>query len=215
MEHTMSDLTELGQALLNLNEEKVIELVKKKLEVREDPMTIIQECNAGMGEIGRRFETSEIFISELIMSGEILKNAMKDLLPYMGDMKQVPTKGTVVIGTVKDDIHDIGKNIVVTLLKGTGYDVVDLGVDVEAEKFINAVKETGAKVLGLSALLNFTYPRIKEVIEALEKAGIRDKVTVIIGGAPCNEEVRQNVGADHFANDAGKGVRICDEVYSN
>jgi methylmalonyl-CoA mutase cobalamin-binding domain/chain len=211
----MPDLTELGQALVDLNEEKVIELVKKKLEVGEDPLEIIKECNAGMVEIGKRFETSEIFISELIMSGAILKSAMKDLLPYMDDMKQGPTKGTVVIGTVKDDIHDIGKNIVVTLLKGTGYEVVDLGVDVEAEKFVKTVQETGAKVLGISALLNFTYPRMKEVVEAFEEAGIRDKVTIIIGGAPCNEEVRQAVGADHYANDAGKGVRICDEVYSN
>jgi methylmalonyl-CoA mutase cobalamin-binding domain/chain len=209
----MSDLTELGQALVDLQEEKVIELVKKKLEVGEDPLEIIKECNAGMVEIGKRFETSEIFISELIMSGAILKSAMEDLLPYMDDMKQGPTKGTVVIGTVKDDIHDIGKNIVITLLKGTGYEVVDLGVDVEAEKFVKTVQETGAKVLGISALLNFTYPRMKEVVEAFKEAGMRDRVTIIIGGAPCNEEVRQNVGADHFANDASKGVRICDEVY--
>jgi methylmalonyl-CoA mutase cobalamin-binding domain/chain len=209
----MNDLTELGQALVDLQEEKVIELVKKKLEVGEDPLDIIKECNAGMVEIGKRFETSEMFISELVMSGAILKTAMEDLLPLLDDTTQSPTKGTVVIGTVKDDIHDIGKNIVVTLLKGTGYDVVDLGVDVEAEKFVKTVQETGAKVLGMSALLNFTYPRMREVVEAFEEAGLRDKVTIIIGGAPCNEEVRQSVGADHFANDAGKGVRICDEIY--
>jgi len=209
----MPDFTELGQALVDLKEDKVIELVKKQLETGVDPLEIIKDCNAGMVEIGKRFETSEIFISELIMSGEILKNAMKDLLPYLDDTNQGPTKGTVVIGTVKDDIHDIGKNIVGTLLKGVGYKVVDLGVDVEAEEFVKAVQETGAKVLGISALLNFTFPRMKEVVQAFEEAGIRDKVTVIIGGAPCNEEVRQNVGADHYANDAGKGVRICDEVY--
>jgi methylmalonyl-CoA mutase cobalamin-binding domain/chain len=209
----MNDLTELGQALVDLQEEKVIELVKKKLEIGEDPLEIIKECNAGMVEIGKRFETSEIFLSELVMSGAILKSAMKDLLPLMDDTIQGPTKGTVVIGTVKDDIHDIGKNIVVNLLKGTGYDVVDLGVDVETEKFVRTVQETGAKVVGMSALLNFTYPRMKEVVEAFEEAGMREKVTIIIGGAPCNEEVRQSVGADHFANDAGKGVRICNEVY--
>jgi methylmalonyl-CoA mutase cobalamin-binding domain/chain len=209
----MRELGKLGQALVDLNEEQVHELVRKRLDAGEDVMAIIQECNIGMAEIGRRFEANEYFISELIMAGEILKGAMNYLVPHMGDVNQVPTKGTVVIGTVKDDIHDIGKNIVVNLLKGTGYEVVDLGVDVEAERFVNAVKETQAKVLGLSALLNLTYPRMKEVVEALEEAGIRDKVTVIIGGAPCNEEVRQAVGADQYANDAGKGVRICQEVY--
>ena len=209
----MPDLTELGQALVDLKEDEVIELVKEKLETGVDPLEIIKDCNAGMVEIGKRFETGTIFISELIMSGEILKNAMKDLLPYLDDTSQGPTKGTVVIGTVKDDVHDIGKNIVGTLLKGVGYKVVDLGVDVEAQEFVKAVQETGAKVLGLSALLNFTFPRMKEVVQAFEDAGIRDKVTIIIGGAPCNEEVRQNVGADHFANDAGNGVRMCDEVY--
>ena len=210
----MNDLTELGKALLDLNEGKVHELVKRKLEAGEDPMAIIQECNAGMVEVGRRFETNEFFISELVMSGEILKGAMGYLVPHMGDREVVSSKGTVVIGTVKDDIHDIGKNIVINLLKGVGYDVMDLGVDVEAEKFVAAVKETGAKVVGLSALLNFTYPRMKEVVDAFESAGIREQVTVVIGGTLCNEEVRQAVGADHFATDASKGVRICDEVYS-
>ncbi|MFH1491323.1 MAG: cobalamin-dependent protein [Pseudomonadota bacterium] len=209
----MSNLTELAQSLVDLNEEKVLTLVKQKIENREDPIKIIQECNAGMVEIGMRFESNDYFISELVMSSEILKKAMADLEPLMGDEEKGPTKGTVVIGTVKDDIHDIGKNIVVTLLKGVGYEVVDLGTDVPAEKFVNTVKETGASVLGLSALLNFTFPRMKEVIEALKDAGIRDKVTVIIGGAPCNEEVRKSVGADHFAIDATKGVRVCQEVY--
>lgn len=209
----MSNLTELAETLVDLNEKEFIELVKRKIEAREDPMEIIQECNSGMAEIGRRFEASVCFISELIMSGEMFKKAMSYLEPLLGNVEQGPSKGIVVIGTVKDDIHDIGKNIVVTLLKGTGYEVVDLGVDVDAEEFVNAVKETEAKVLGLSALLNLTYPRMKEVVEALEEAGIRDKVTVIIGGAPCNEEVRQAVGADQYANDAGKGVRICQEVY--
>ncbi|MBW2031952.1 MAG: cobalamin-dependent protein, partial [Deltaproteobacteria bacterium] len=188
-------------------------LVKEKLQAGEDPMAIIHECNAGMAEVGRRFETNEFFISELIMSGEILRGAMTYLTPYLGDTTEASTKGTVVIGTVKDDIHDIGKNIVTNLLKSTGYDVMDLGVDVEAKNFVNAVRETGAKVLGLSALLNLTYPRMKEVVEALKEAGIRDQVTVVIGGAPCNEEVRQAVGADYYATDAAKGLRICDEIY--
>ena len=209
----MSNLTELAQSLVDLKEEKFLELVERRITNKDDPMEIIQECNAGMVDVGLRFESGDYFISELIMSSEILKKAMVQLKPLLGDLQKGPSKGIVVIGTVKDDIHDIGKNIVVTLLKGVGYEVVDLGTDVTAEKFVNAVNETEAKVLGLSALLNFTYPCMKEVVEALKEAGIRDQVTVIIGGAPCNEEVRQAVGADHFATDATKGVRICQEVY--
>ena len=209
----MSNLTELAQSLVDLKEEKFLELVERRITNKDDPMEIIQECNAGMVDVGLRFESGDYFISELIMSSEILKKAMVQLKPLLGDLQKGPSKGIVVIGTVKDDIHDIGKNIVVTLLKGVGYEVVDLGTDVTAEKFVNAVNETGAKVLGLSALLNFTYPCMKEVVEALKEAGIRDQVTVIIGGAPCNEEVRRSVGADYFATDATKGVRICQEVY--
>lgn len=209
----MSELSELAQSLVDLKEEKFLEILKQRIDTGEDPLKIVQECNAGMVEVGMRFETNEYFISELVMSSEIFKKGMVHLGPFLGDLKKGPSKGTVVIGTVKDDIHDIGKNIVATLLNGTGYEVVDLGVDVEADKFVQSVKEKKARVLGLSALLNLTFPRMKEVVDALKEAGIRDQVTVIIGGAPCNEEVRQSVGADHFANDATKGVRVCQEVY--
>lgn len=209
----MSELSELARSLVDLKEEKFLEILKQRIDTGEDPIKIVQECNAGMVEVGMRFETNEYFISELVMSSEIFKKGMVHLEPILGDLKKGPSKGTVVIGTVKDDIHDIGKNIVATLLNGTGYEVVDLGVDVEADKFVQSVKEKKARVLGLSALLNLTFPRMKEVVDALKEAGIRDQVTVIIGGAPCNEEVRQSVGADHFANDATKGVRVCQEVY--
>ncbi|MGD9044258.1 MAG: cobalamin-dependent protein [Desulfobacterales bacterium] len=209
----MNELTKLGQAILDLNEDETLTLVEKKLADGDDPMAVIQECNQGMEAIGKGFEKEIFFLAELVKSGAIFKNAMKLIEPHLGDQVENTSKGTVVIGTVKDDIHDIGKNIVVTLLKGTGYKVIDLGVDVAADKFVTAVKDSSAKVVGLSALLNMTYPRMKEVVEAFEEAGMRENVTIIIGGAPCNEEVRQSVGADHFATDAGKGVRICNEVY--
>jgi methanogenic corrinoid protein MtbC1 len=121
--------------------------------------------------------------------------------------------GKVVIGTVKGDIHDIGKNIVVTLLRGSGFEVTDLGVDVPADKFVTVLKETGARVLGLSALLNVTYPEMKHVVEEVGGAGLRDKVKIIIGGTPVNEQVRQFSGADYFAEDAVAGVNICKKVY--
>lgn len=210
----MSDLTELGKALLTLNEEKVDTLVKQKIESAEDPLKIIEECNRAMVEVGNLFEKNEYFISELVMAGEIFSGITAKLAPMLGDRKQeISSKGKVVIGTVKDDIHDIGKNIVVTILKGNGFEVIDLGVDVPAEKFVKAVKEEGAKVLGLSALLNFTFPEMKKVVDALSAAGIRDQVKVIIGGAPCNEQVRQFTGADFYARDAAVGARICNEIY--
>ena len=213
MEDLVNNLSELAKYLVELKEEEFLEAVRNRLDSGDDPIEIIRQCNRGMVEVGMRFERSEYYISELIMSSEILKKAMTHLEPLMGDLKKGPSKGRVVIGTVKDDIHDIGKNIAATLLKGTGYEVVDLGVDVPVETFVETVKETKAKVLGLSALLNFTFPSMRAVVDGLKDAGIRDQVTVIIGGAPCNEEVRRSVGADHFALDATKGVKICQQVY--
>ena len=206
----MSNLTDLGKALVNLNEEQVNVLVKQKIEAGEDPLSLIKECNKAMVEVGKLFEKDEYFISELVMAGEIFKGVMNQLRPLLGDVEEGPSKGMVVIGTVKDDIHDIGKNIVVTLLKGSGFEVIDLGVDVPAEVFVKTVKERGAKVLGLSALLNFTFPEMKNVVEQLNAAGLRDRVKVIIGGSPCNEQVRQYTGADYNAKDAGGGARICE-----
>lgn len=210
----MSNITQLAQALLYLDEETVYSLVKQKIEAGEDPLNIIKECNEGMGEVGKLFEANEYYLSELIMAGEIFKVVMTELEPLLGNVeKSSSSSEVVVVGTVKDDIHDIGKNIVVTLLKGTGFEVIDLGVDVPAEIFVKTVEETGAKALGLSALLNFTFPSMKEVVDQLTAAGLREKVNVIIGGAPCNEEVRQYAGADYYAKDAATGVSICKEIY--
>ena len=209
----MSNLTQLAQALVDLDEELVNKIVKEKIEAGEAPLDIIKELNDGMGQVGRLFEANEYYLSELIMSGEILKGVMNELEPLLANTeKKTSSAGVVVIGTVKDDIHDIGKNIVVTLLKGTGFDVIDLGVDVPAETFVKTMKETGSKVLGLSALLNFTFPAMKEVVEQLAAAGMRDQVKVMIGGAPCNEEVRQYTGADYWAKDAAAGVGFCKEI---
>lgn len=210
----MSNLSELAKALVELEEDKVIQVVDQKLQAGEEPLGMIKELNEGMVEIGRLFEANQYFLSELIMSGEILTGVMAKLEPLLTGAESEENAGVVVIGTVKEDIHDIGKNIVVSLLKGTGFEVVDLGVDVPADKFVQAVKETGAKVLGLSALLNFTFPEIKKVVDALTEAGIRDQVKVMIGGAPCNEQVREYAGADYYAKDAAAGVNICKEIYS-
>ena len=209
----MSEWTELGKALLELREHEVYRIVEERIKDGEDPLKIIEECNRAMGGVGERFEKGEYYISELVMSGEISKAVMKKLEPLLGAVNQVPTKGKIVIGTVKDDIHDIGKNIVVTVLKGHGFQVIDLGVNVPADIFTKTVKQEGARVLGLSALLNSTFHEMKNVVDELIRSGIRDQVKVIIGGSPCNEQVRQFTGADFYAKDAVEGARICEEIY--
>ncbi len=203
----------LAQALTDLEEQKVYELVEQKISEGEETLKIISELNEGMVNVGERFSSGEYFISQLIFSAEILKQVMTKLEPLLRKVEAGHSSGRVVIGTVKGDIHDIGKNIVTTLLNGSGFDVTDLGVDVSSEKFVKALKETGAKVLGLSALLNFTYPEMKLVVEEVEKAGLRDRVKIVIGGAPCNEQVREFTGADFYAKDAIAGVNYAKEVY--
>jgi methylmalonyl-CoA mutase cobalamin-binding domain/chain len=206
---------DLAQALANLEEKKVYELIDRQIAEGVNPLNIVQECNDGMIRVGELFSEQKYFISQLIYSAEILKQVMKKLDPLLAGVQTAGgSSGKVIIGTVKGDIHDIGKNIVITLLKGSGFDVIDLGVDVPTEKFVEAVKESGAKVLGLSALLNFTYPVMKEVVDAVNAAGLRDQVKIIVGGTPVNEQVREYSGADYYAMDAVEGVRICKEVYA-
>jgi methylmalonyl-CoA mutase cobalamin-binding domain/chain len=204
----------LTEALANLEEKKVLALVDQKINEGEDVLKIVAELNEGMVKVGEMFSCEQYFISQLIYSAEILKQTMKKVDPLLAKVETGQAAGRVIIGTVKGDIHDIGKNIVITLLKGCGFDVVDLGVDVPADKFVSAIRRTGAKVVGMSALLNFTYPEMKTVVEEIEKAGLRNQVKVVIGGTPCNEQVRQFTGADFYAKDAVAGVGYCKEVYA-
>lgn len=207
-------MDELTQALRDLNEKKVYDLVEERIKNNVPVMEIIKACNEGMVGVGELFSSGKYFISQLLYSAEILKAVMQRIEPLMQGIVEGKSAGKVVIGTVKGDIHDIGKNVVITLLRGSGFEVIDLGVDVPAEKFVNTVRETGAKILGLSALLNFTYPEMKNVVDAVVKAGLRDRVKIIIGGAPSNEQVRQFTGADYYAEDAVIGVNICKQIYA-
>lgn len=204
----------LAAALANLEEKKVYELVDRKIGEGVTPLDIIKECNDGMVRVGELFSEEKYFISQLIYSAEILKQVMKKIEPLLTGAQTEESGGKVIIGTVKGDIHDIGKNIVITLLKGAGFHVIDLGVDVPSERFVEALRESGAKVVGLSALLNFTYPVMKEVVESIQEAGLRDEVKIIVGGTPVNEKVRQYAGADFYAKDAVVGVDYCKEIYA-
>lgn len=207
-------MKELVEALKELDEAKVYELAEKYVQEQKPVMEIIDALNKGMVAVGELFSQGVYFISQLMFSAEILKTVMVKLDPLLKGKSTGDSKKKVVLGTVKGDIHDIGKNIVATLLRGAGFEVIDLGVDVPADKFIQALQDSGASVLALSALLNFTYPEMKTVVEKVEAAGLKGKVKTIIGGAPVNEQVREFCGADYVAQDAVHGVNICKEIYA-
>jgi methanogenic corrinoid protein MtbC1 len=210
----MAGLTQLAQAMADLDKKQVIALVENKLKGGIPSLEIVKELNDGMIEIGNRFTACEYYISELIFSSHIYKEVMAVLEPHLGQVELDQKAGIVVIGTVKGDIHDIGKNIVVTLLRNAGFKIIDLGVDVPSDKFVDALKESGAKVLALSCLLNLAILEMKNVVEALKAAHIRDRVKVVIGGQPIDEKVCDHVGADYYGPDAPAGVRICKEIYT-
>lgn len=207
-------MTDLANALRDLKEKEVYSIVNERLKNGQPALQILSELNQGMVGVGERFSEQTYFISELIFSTNIFKNAMARIEPRLESGSEAVSLGKVIIGTVKGDVHDIGKNIVVALLRGSGFDVIDLGVDVPSEKFVEAIKETGARVLGMSALLNTTYPAMKKVVDSLTQAGLRENIEVIIGGAPCNEQVRDFTGADHYAKDAVDGFSICKQIYA-
>ena len=204
-------LTRLRDAIVNLDIEAVQKAAKDAIEAGIPAYkAVIDGMAKGMEIVGQKYEDGEYFLAELIMAGETMKEGMVILEPHLkaGDIK---TAGKVVIGTVRGDLHDIGKNVVVTLLKAANFDVIDLGVDVSPEKFVEAVKKHNPDIVAMSALLTTTMIEMESVIEGLKKSGLRDKVKVIIGGAPITPEYAEKIGADAAARDAVEGVRICSE----
>jgi methanogenic corrinoid protein MtbC1 len=197
----------IAPLLIDLEEDKAIAAVTGALAEGAEPLALIEELRAGMSEVGRRFEEKEYYLSELIMSAEIFKEAIALIEPHMGGAAEA-SKGTVVIGTVKGDIHDIGKNIVASLLRCEGFDVHDLGVDVAPDAFVSKLRETGAPVLALSGLLTIAFDTMKETVNAVVSADLRDKVRIIIGGGPVNEAVVEFTGADAYGKDAPEAVRL-------
>ena len=207
----MSDIT---NAMAQLEEDQLMELVEARLARGVSALEILGEVNQGIAQVGEMFERGEYFISQLMFSAEILEAVLEKLKPGLAGAGPVEQAGKVVIGTVAGDIHDIGKNIVGTLLEGNGFEVIDLGVDVAVDKFVEAAKDPSVKVLGMSALLSFTYPEMKKVVEALTEAGVRGQVKVIIGGAPVTEDVRIYSDADYYAKTAIDTVNFCKGVYN-
>jgi methanogenic corrinoid protein MtbC1 len=201
-------LEEISEAIINLEEDKVLKLVKEKLEANEDPIKILDACRAGMSKIGDESgEGGTIFLTDLIMAGEIFNEAMELLMPKLTS-SATQQLGKVVIGTVEGDIHNIGKDITINFLKAEGFEVIDLGVDVPPQKFVDSIKEHNPPVVGMSGLLTLSIEPMKRSVEAITNANLREKVKIIIGGERTDEEVRKYVGADAWVNDAVEGVKI-------
>lgn len=197
----------LIKAIANLEEETTLRLVREKIESGETPLEIVEQCRKGVEIVGKRYSEEIYYLSDLIMSEEIFRGVMEILEPYF-PKNVVQNEIRLIMGTIEGDIHDLGKNIVINLLRSVGFEVRDLGVDVQPEDFVRCVKETGASIIGISVLLTFSINSVKKVIRLLEEAGLRDKVTVVIGGYPVNERIKEYTGADHYETDAIKAVEL-------
>ena len=205
----------IKEAVLKGNLSVAVESTKKAIDEGYDPQVIINDyMSKAMEEIGRRFEEGKAFVPELLMAARAMKGALDVLKPLLKGDKSAKI-GTVVIGTVKGDLHDIGKNLVASMLEGCGFEVINLGVDISSEKFAEAIKEHDADILCLSALLTTTMTYMKEVIEALEKAGIRNNVKVMVGGAPLNDNYATEIKADGYAGNANSAVSLAKSLIAN
>jgi methanogenic corrinoid protein MtbC1 len=199
---------DLVTILADLKEKEALEIVQNRLAAGDDPLGILDDARRGMETVGNRFENSEYFIPDLVYSGEILKEITDLVKPKLTKAAEVKRVGKVIIGTVSGDIHDIGKNIVTFMLDVNGFEVFDLGVDVPPQQFVDQVKETGATVVGLSGFLTLAFDSMKETVEAIGAAGLRDKVKVMIGGGQMNEDIRKYTGADAYGANAMAGVSL-------
>lgn len=198
-------LNTITEAILDGNVYDIAEIIQSGLDSSTNPIEILNAMTTGLDQCGKKFEAQEYFLPELIMSGKSFTEGMQVLEPHLAKTS-LGKEGKIVLGTVTGDVHDIGKNLLGFLLKSGGFEVVDLGVDVPTERFIEAVKEHSPDVLALSAMLTTTMLSMEEVLKSLKKEGLRDKVKVIIGGAPVSISYAESIGSDAYAFDAVAGV---------
>ena len=199
---------DLVNALADLKEKEALRITEDRLKAGEDPMAILDDARQAMGIVGKRFGKYEYFIPDLIYSGEILRQISEIVKPKLVGAADVKRLGKVIMGTVAGDIHDIGKDIVVFMLDVSGFEVYDLGVDVPAQIFVDKIKETNAGIVGLSGFLTLAFDSMKETVETIKAAGLRDKVKIMIGGGLINEDVRKYTDADAYGQDAMAGVTL-------
>ena len=208
----MADLQKLYDAVLNGDQRTSVAVTKEALAGNTDTMEMITKYMVpAMDEVGRRFECEEYFVPELLLSARAMKGSLELLRPLLAASGAQPA-GRVAIGTVKGDLHDIGKNLVASMLEGGGYEVIDLGADVPAEKFVEAIKSRGVNIVCLSALLTVTMPSMKTTIEAIKEAGVRDQVKVFVGGAPVTPQFAEEIGADGYGENASVAVQLARRI---
>lgn len=204
----MVDLSRLREAVIQGNEKEAAAEARKALEAGADPVALVTEgVSPAMGEVGRRFECGEAFVPELLIASRATKAVFEIIRPLLAKKGAQPV-GRVVMGTVQGDLHDIGKNLVVALLEGGGFEVTDLGVNVPPERFVQTAREKGAQVVGLSALLTTTMPAMKSTVDALRAAGLGGKVRVMIGGAPVTQTFADEIGAEGYGETAAAAVGL-------
>jgi methanogenic corrinoid protein MtbC1 len=199
---------ELAKLLADLKEPEVLSFIENSLEQGVDAMELLGQAQEGMKIVGDRFASEEYFLPELIYSGEILKQIVEILKPNLKEGEKTSQQEKVIIGTVAGDIHDIGKNLVAFMLDVNGFEVIDLGIDVPAQKFVETIKESGCKVVGLSGFLSLVFQTMKETVDAISEAGLRENVKIMIGGGQIDEKVREFTGADAYGNDAMEAVKL-------
>ena len=208
----MADLQALADALIKGDRNKVVEMTKQALAEGVPAADVLNKgLIAGMGVVGKRFKANEVYVPEVLIAARAMKGGMEVLQPALVKAGVQPL-ATVVLGTVKGDLHDIGKNLVGMMLTGAGLKVVDIGTDVAPEKFVEAVKEKGAQIVALSALLTVTMPSMKTTIEALKTAGLRSQVKVMVGGAPVTNQYAQEIGADGYGESASSAVHVARQL---
>src|SRR4030042_1538564 len=204
----MNMAKDLVKTLADLKEKEALKIVEDRLKTGEDPLKILDDARRAVEIVGKRFSDCEYFIPDLVYSGEILKQITDMVKPKLTQAAAAKRLGKVVVGTVAGDIHDIGKDIVVFMLDVNGFEVLDLGIDVPAQKFVDKIKESGAPIVGLRGFLTLAYDSMKQTVEAIESAGLRDKVKVMIGGGNMRDEIRKYTGADAYGKDAMAGVSL-------
>ena len=210
---TDEHINNIIEELIKINKNNVIDLVSRGVSEGIDPMQIINEgLTVGLRKVGDLFAEEEIFLPELVLAGKIVTEATENIKSKMVEGQNLEKKGLFLISTVSGDVHDIGKNLVALLLSASGYQVEDLGKDVLTETIVEKVNELNPSIVGLSSLLSTTMPAQKDVIEALEKAGIRDKVKIMVGGAPVTRAWAEEVGADGYAENASEAVNEADKL---
>ena len=205
----MVDFSALRQVVIEGDDKRVVQLVEEALEQKKNPVDIVNSgLQAGLIIVGEKFSSGEFFIPEMLLAARAVNRALDVLRPLLVDSEAI-TIGRVVLGTVAGDIHDIGKNLVGMLLRGAGFEVTDLGTNVTAEQFVVATKEHGPDIVGLSSLLTTTMPGLEATIKALESAGIRHQVKVVVGGAPVTQHFADRIEADGYGADGGAAIELC------